>query len=29
MNGQCKNPDGNPIVVEDSEILGIFESIFQ
>ena len=25
VNGQCKNPDGNPIVVEDSEILGIFE----
>ena len=27
VNGSCKNPDGNAIVVDDSEIIGVYESI--
>jgi len=27
VNGSCKNPDGNPIVVNDSEIIEIMEKI--
>ena len=27
VNGSCKNPDGNPIVVSDSEIIGIYTAI--
>ncbi len=27
INGTCKNPDGNPIIVDDSEIIGIYEQI--
>ena len=27
VNGTCKNPDGNAIVVDDSEIIGVYESI--
>jgi AP-1 complex subunit gamma-1 len=29
VNGSCKNPDGNPIVVADSEILGIMKKILE
>lgn len=25
VNGSCKNPDGSPLIVEDSEIIGIYE----
>jgi len=25
INGTCKNPDGNPLIVADSEILDIYE----
>jgi hypothetical protein len=27
VNGSCINPDGNAIVVEDSEIIGVYENI--
>jgi len=27
VNGSCKNPDGNPIVVDDSEIIETYERI--
>ena len=27
VNGSCKNPDGNPIIVDDSEIVEIYERI--
>jgi len=27
VNGSCKNPDGNAIVVDDSEIIGVYENI--
>jgi hypothetical protein len=27
VNGSCKNPDGNPIIVDDSEIVEIYEKI--
>ena len=29
VNGTCKNPDGNPIMVDDSEIIGIYENILR
>ena len=29
VNGSCKNPDGNPIIVDDSEIIEIYEKILQ
>jgi AP-1 complex subunit gamma-1 len=25
VNGTCKNPDGNPLIVDDSEIIDIYE----
>ena len=28
-NGSCKNPDGNPIVVDDSEIIDIYTSVLK
>lgn len=27
VNASCKNPDGNAIVVDDSEIIGVYENI--
>jgi len=27
VNGTCKNPDGDPIIVEDREIIDIYEKI--
>jgi len=27
VNCSCKNPDGNAIVVDDSEIIGVYENI--
>ena len=27
VNGSCKNPDGNPIIVDDSEIISVYENI--
>lgn len=29
VNGSCKNPDGNPIVVHDSEIIDIMQNILK
>lgn len=29
VNGTCKNPDGNPLIVADSEIIGVMEQIFR
>lgn len=29
VNGSCKNPDGNPIIVDDSEIIDIYEHILK
>lgn len=29
VNGTCKNPDGSPLTVEDSEIIGIYEQILK
>jgi hypothetical protein len=29
VNGTCKNPDGTPLIVEDSEIIGIYEQILK
>jgi hypothetical protein len=29
VNGSCKNPDGNPIIVADHEILDMMESILK
>ena len=29
VNGSCKNPDGNPIVVDDSEIIGVYEHVLR
>jgi hypothetical protein len=29
VNGSCKNPDGNPIIVDDSEIIDIYEIILK
>ena len=29
VNGTCKNPDGNPIIVDDSEIIDIYEHILK
>ena len=29
VNGSAKNPDGNPIVVVDSEIINIMENILK
>jgi len=29
VNGTCKNPDGNPIIVDDSEIIDIYEAILK
>jgi hypothetical protein len=29
VNGSCKNPDGNPIVVPDSEIISIMQTILK
>jgi len=29
VNGSCKNPDGNPIIVPDSEITGIMKKILE
>jgi hypothetical protein len=27
VNGTCKNPDGNPLIVPDHEIIGVMEQI--
>ena len=27
INGSCKNPDGDPIIVDDSEIIETYEKI--
>ena len=27
VNGSCKNPDGDPVIVDDSEIVGLYEKI--
>ena len=27
VNGTCKNPDGNAIIVDDSEIISVYENI--
>ena len=27
VNGSCKNPDGNPLIVDDSEIIDIYERV--
>ena len=27
VNGSCKSPDGSPLIVDDSEIIGIFEQV--
>lgn len=29
VNGTCKNPDGNPLIVDDSEIIDIYEQILR
>ena len=29
VNGSCKNPDGNPIIVDDSEIIDIYETVLK
>jgi len=29
VNGSCKNPDGDPIVVEDSEIMDTYDKILK
>ena len=29
VNGTCKNPDGSPLIVEDSDIIGIYEEILK
>ena len=29
VNGTCKNPDGSPLTVEDSVIIGIYEQILK
>jgi len=29
VNGSCKNPDGDPILVQDSEIIEIYEKILK
>ena len=29
INGSCKNPDGNPIIVDDSEIIDIYEHVLK
>lgn len=25
INGSCKNPDGSPLIVDDSEIIDLYE----
>jgi len=27
VNGSCKNPDGNPIIVDDVEIIDMYQGI--
>ena len=29
INGTCKNPDGDPMIVDDSEIIEIYETILK
>ena len=29
MNGSCKNPDGDPMIVDDFEIMDIYEKILK